>query len=226
MYLVPLIFPAGIALAFLASRLRPGTSETAAVWIAMGVPMGLVTVTALAYGRWSRRRAGLVPARSGFSAKVDLLAQKLRERAEEIDAAQRFPKELAELSELESLAGEVRNTAKQMDKRDVGRTLTHDAFRGGTTDQAQRADWRERAALLRDAANELSAYAEDVRARGGIYKTKPGETLGCAVVLLAMGGAGAWMVLSVPSAFGWGIALVVLTTVLGFAMVGSQTEAP
>jgi len=225
MYLVPLIFPAGIAVAFVLGRALPRLSEGTLAFVATAGPLLVISLLAIATRRRGRRRAGLVPESSGFSAQVDLLASKLRERAAEIEDARRFGKEVGDASELASFAEEVKRIARQMDQRAVGGTLTADAFAAGAMERARQKEWIERAALLRETAQELAAYAQDVRARGGIYKAKAGETLGCGLVLLALGGAGAWMIVAVPSAFGWGVTLVALAAVLAAALASAQREA-
>jgi hypothetical protein len=154
---------------------------------------------------------------------VLLVATKLRERAQEIEAALRFSREVSGQLELESMTNEVRRTAQELDKRELVAFLTHEHFVGGETEGIGRGDWPGRPARLREAADELEAYAKDVRERGGLFKGKPHEVGGCLLVLLAMGASGAWLIFVGGSWF-WGVALVGATCFLTWALIGSQTD--
>jgi hypothetical protein len=99
----------------------------------------------------------------------------------------------------------------------------HDAFVGGPSTVDSK-EWRERVASLLAGADELDAYAEDVRKRGGLFRTAPRENLGCAIVLFAMASAAVWLIHS--GALFWGLALALVVAVLVWAAVGSQTEPP
>jgi hypothetical protein len=224
MYVVPLLFPAGFFVAFGLGRLFPGLPDGAFAALAILGPMACVT----GYAFWSkardRRAAGLVPAAGGYSAQLSLLATKLRERADEIDAALRFGREVSWGHELESFAEELRRTAQQLERRELAAFLTHDSFVGGSTEGVAKADWLPRAQRLREAAAEIEAYAEDVRARGGVFRGKPHEVVGCSIVLLAMAAGAAWLIFVAGGWFWWGVALVGLTSLLTWALFGSQTD--
>src|SRR5262245_49200396 len=108
MYLVPLLGPAAFLGAFALRHLFPAIPEGLLMAFAVLGPMIGWSAYAGRHGARARRAAGLVPAEGGYSAKLLLLATKLRQRADDIDAALRFERELDWQYELESFTEELR----------------------------------------------------------------------------------------------------------------------
>jgi hypothetical protein len=192
---------AGMGLAFLLSWAFPGLPESVGIAIWGGTPIAFVVAYAVVRGRRARRAAGLVPDRSGYTASVELLAVKLRERAEAIERSLRFGHAPEDARELQSFADEVKVPAERFDRRELmaGLDVSHPLetyLGGGPKPEGADAALAAHARALRIAATEAEAYAAELRAKGGLFRSSPGEALGCSVVLLASFGWGAWLLRS------------------------------
>ena len=76
-------------------------------------------------------------------------------------------------------------------------------------------------ARSRSSADELDAYAADVKKRGGIYRSDQNPA-GCFAVIVLMFLGGGFLIWKAQ--WEWGIGLVVLAALSIWMMVGSQRE--
>lgn len=228
-----LLWPALIAVAKGLSFLFPSLDEGL---LFAGPFVGTAVVFAIVAVRDSnrkRRAAGLVPKDSGFSAQVDLVAAKLRERAGELEQAIRFNREVKIPFALEEYLKEVRNTASTMDRRELvtGLTLSipQEASLGhGPLDRPSLSAIESHLTKLHGAAAELEKYAGEVRARGGVYRATENQLAGCGAVIAAIAIAGGWLAWhgwpARSGGFWWGLALVVTAVLLGWVIQAMQRE--
>jgi MFS family permease len=163
------------------------------------------------------KRQGLVPRTPGFSGKVLLVAEKLRERANELetdgeDAGGVSPTFAAYVAE-------VRRVAKAQDKHDV---------LSGLTLELPKKNLPGHIAHLRKKAEEAELYAHSIRTRGGIFRMGVANLV-AAVALLIAGFLYGWRLVlqnwSTPSwSFFGGVALIVSTIVLAIGIVKSRRD--
>lgn len=183
----------------------------------IGIPAVVILFIAARVENRRRRARGLVPAREGYSAKVELLAAQLREHAKELEAAQTFGDEVPLPFTLQSYLDEVRRTASEADHHQFLPKLKL------TRSLMDEADVRHQVETIRAAADECDRYAADVKRRGGVYKSSRGQLAGCSVMLIATAAGGIWMIRS-EDYRPWGIGVVMAAAVLTFALAGSQRD--
>jgi hypothetical protein len=229
---IPLLFPAGMLIAGMLGRTLPSIPGPLIALIAIGLPMLLVVVLAVRDRRTKREQARLVPTNAGFSAKVDLLANRFEERAAALEQAVTFGNEIPPAEELEDFWRELRRTEENLGHRgplehlsvsmDEERLLTPDV------DADFRNRIREHAARLRSAAKELRIAANEIRQQGGVFRLSTKERTGCGAIVLVMiagGGYLAWhSYRASDTAFWWGAGTVVLGLCFAYALIGSQLD--
>lgn len=166
--------------------------------IVFGVPARIVAQ--------EQRRKGLVPRTGGFSGKLEIAAEKLREAANELEDD---PDAVCDLV-LQQYVNELRRVAKNQDKHEL-----HVAFHDP--------------AALRRTAQELQMYAQTVRARGGIFKLDFSQRLAGAAIVIAGFAWGVWIVWSTWSTadpeFITGAALIFGSCAVGYALIKSQQDS-
>lgn len=164
------------------------------------------------------KRQGLVPRSPGFSGKVLLIAEKLRERANELESDGEDAGGVSPT--FAAYVAEVRRVAKAQDKRDFLVDLELDVPE----------NVRAHIAHLRRKAEEAELYAYSIRMRGGIFQMRVPNLLAAAVLLIAGFVYGWRLVLqywSTPSgAFFGGAALIAATVVLTIGVIKARREAP
>ncbi len=233
-YVLPLVFPSGIGIATLIDHLTTGLSDVAFGAITIFLPLLGMVIWGVLDGRRRRKEQGLVPQQAGYSAEVDLLSQKLRERAAALDSALRFDRPIEEARELQSFADDVLRVANQTDGQNLlpGFRVRHgdEIYLGqGPLPKHAPEELGAHADALRSAAKQLETYAREVRQRGGVYRFSQRDLLGCGTILLVMFGVGAWMILRAIRSDGsmtFAIGLILLTVLLAYSLLVMLRERP
>ncbi len=213
------LFPALLGVAFGLNFVFPSVPQ-GPLLAGPFVLTAVITIAVAVHDRnRKRRKAGLVPKKEGFSAKVELLATKLRERAGEIDQAVQFNRHVNISFPLQGYLVEMRKTASEVDHRQILADLDvsvplilTDAV--ATSSHVQK---------LRDAATELETYAADVRQRGGIYRVDAKQRLGCFAFISLVFLGGVYLIWI--SRVWWGVAVLAVAAFGLWAAIGSQGEA-
>jgi hypothetical protein len=213
-----LLLPALILVAFGLGFLFP--SFPAGPLIAGSFVLTAVTtlVVAVHDRNRKRRKAGLVPKKEGFSAKVELLATKLRERADEIDQAVQFNRHVNLPFPLQGYLDEIRKTASEVDHRQILADLDVSVPLNLTDAVATSSHVQK----LRDVSAELETYAADVRKRGGIYRVNAKQRIGCFAFISLVFLGGAYLIWI--SQVWWGVAVLGIAVFGLWAAIGSQSE--
>lgn len=218
-------------------------------WFHPGYAVLIAVAILIAFAVRTRRRAhadaGLKPKKGGYSAKLDLLKEKLRARAEKIEAAERFSRELEDLPPAFSeFVEEVRKTAKDVHHRDFVPNLPSviqedsdilDALEEikeglATTEDvpARRDQISKYVSELRQAATEVDAYANEVRLQGGVFKLAGGQLAGCSLLLLGSFGYGGYLIWQYYSSPRWelwaGLGMIAVALLFAYVLYKMQTE--
>lgn len=168
------------------------------------------------------RRSGLVPKRPGFSGKLELVAEKLREYAARLE--EEGPEDAWYAHGLDAYITEVRRVALAQDRRELLRGLQLDI-----REDAPPRNVQAHVARLRKAAGEVEMYAQEVRLKGGIFRLDWTQR----VMGMVMVGAAVWygvrLMMRTWSEPGWsfigGALLVLAAGVVAFGLVMSQRDA-
>lgn len=171
----------------------------------------------------SIRKSGFRPIKKGFSAKLDAMAETFRRQATEIESSLREGEEVSGLPrDLQAEYNELLRVARAQDKKTP---LSSFDFRIKGEDERTISSLANR---LRERAGEMEIYAQQLRARGGIFKLGMVQTIYGGVLLLAAFAWGcslAWKWWDTPSwTFFGGVALIVSSAGLGYGLVKSQSE--
>ena len=212
------LFPALLGVAFGLGFLFPSLPQGPLI-AGVFVLTAVITIAVAVHDRnRKRRKAGLVPKKEGFSAKVELLATKLRERADEIDQAVQFNRHVNLLFPLQGYLAEIRKTASEVDHRQIVANLDVSVPLNLTDALATSSHLQK----LRDAATELETYAADVRQRGGIYRADAKQRIGCfaSIALVCLGS----VYLIWISQVWWGVAVLAIAAFGLWVAMGSQGE--
>ena len=205
--MLPLLVIVGI---FVGGRVPPRWRNLWFLFVAAGAT-SIIFAIPIREALRQERKAGLVPKRAGFSGKLELIAGKLRARANELDEDD---EELGAGASLTRYIAEVRRVALAQDRYELLPGV-----------DLQNAD----AATLRRAASEVERYAQNVRGRGSIFKLSlPQLFAGGALILAAFVWGWRLMIVywSTPSwTFFGGAALVAASVVLAVGLIQSQRDA-
>ncbi|HEY8133522.1 MAG TPA: hypothetical protein VII12_16720 [Thermoanaerobaculia bacterium] len=178
--LYPGLLLLGVAVSFFVPSLPEWLPFLAAFLIASII---LGTVAVVDTNR-KRRRAGLVPKNAGNSAMVEVLAARLRDRADEIEQAIRFGRPISSARTLQGYLEDARKIASREDHRNLVPTL-----RLYPSDP----DHEAHISKLRQSAAELDAYVVELRQRPP-DPAMEGSAAGCTAVSVGFAIAGGWLV--------------------------------
>jgi hypothetical protein len=213
-----LLYPALILVGIGVNFVVPGLPEWLPFLAAFLIASTILGVVAIRDSKRKRRKAGLVPKRKGFSAEVEVLAAKLRERANETEQAIAFGRPISSAITLQDYLNEVRTWASRQDHREIVSTLRVFPY-----DPDHEAHIRK----LRQSADELDAYAVEIRQRPR-DTSMDSQAAGCSAISVAIGIAGIWLVwhrwLERGPGFWWGVALVVIAVIFIWLIRMVQTE--
>ena len=169
-----------------------------------------------------QRRGGLVPKRPGFSGRLEIAAEKLREYARDLEEL--GPEDAYPAAALDSYIAELRRVAFAQDQRALATYLVLDI-----AENADGAKVRQHVARLRQAAGELELYAQDVRRRGGIFRLTSTQRVMGALPIAAAVFWGARLMLRTWATPSWtffgGAMLVIAGCAIGYGLVMSQRDA-
>jgi hypothetical protein len=239
---VPFLVPATVLFVVVFGRFLPQ-------WFHPGFAIALAFIALIVITVRTRNRthaeAGLKPKKSGYSAKLDLLTEKLRARADEIEAAQRFSRDLDFLpNALTEFVEEIRKTAKDVHHRDFAPNLPSLLQQDSNILDAL-AEMEEGSASpepdptiepeiiryisdLRKSASETEAYANEVRSQGGVYKLQGGQLAGCGILLLVCLGYGAYLIWQYYTSPRWelwaGLGMIAAALCFIYVLYRMQTE--
>lgn len=214
-----------------------------------GIAFVLIAISAYSTYR-NKRKAGLKSVTRGYSAKIDVVAARLKEHVQAVENAMEFGKAFPYLPwEFESAAKDSFREASVQDRselvpylfsalqqgRDIGRKfddLGDEAEERGETQiqipESLKQTTNEYLESLRKAAGELEQYAESVRARGGLFHQPRQKLAGCIVYLCAYTAGGIYLIYNFradhtwPYWLGWGIVCTDLLFAIGLYRMQSE----
>lgn len=212
--LYPVLILVGIGVNFVV----PGLPEWLPILAAFLIGSTILGVVAVRDSKRKRRKAGLVPKQKGFSAEVEVLAAKLRERADDIEHASAFGRPIRSAITLQNYLNEVRTWASRQDHREIVSTLRVFPYDP---------DYEAHIRKLRQSAEELDAYVIEIRQRPR-DTSMDSQAAGCTAISVIIAIAGIWLVwrgwTERGPGFWWGFALVVIAVIFVWLIRMGQTE--
>jgi len=169
-------FVAGLGIPFAFELWLPESWGDFKIPLGMFVALIVTVAVGVRENRRDERAAGLLPAKSGFSAEVEVLAEKLRDRATSIENDLRFGKFVESIDPtLLGVWQSVQTTARDRDHHEL-----------------QSIDFNDPEAV-RALASKLDVYVRDLRSRPSIHHMTPKEFRNGIIGMIVIGAAGAFM---------------------------------